>query len=261
MAQFSRPETPDVSTGGWTVTPLYEKIDEATYSDSDYITSSKNASADICEVNLSAVSDPTIHTGHTVRFRARCDKSSNGNIVATLMQGTTVIRSYDTGYLPTSFTPYSFTLTEGEAQAITDYSGLSLRFSGTCTANAYVFVSWAELEVPDASRSPSYSPSASPSYSPSLSPSPSPSLSPSSAPSFSPSLSPSPSPSLSPSPSPSLSPSPSPSISPSPSPSLSPSPNQSQIPIHSQIPSRIKQPALLVREEQVVEFKMRGRSP
>jgi len=149
MAQVARPETPDVSTGGWSPTPCYAAIDEETPNDGDYLTSSKNAAADVFEVNLGAVSDPNVHTGHTVNYRARCDKSSNGTIVVSLMEGSTTIRSYDPGYLGTSFGPYSFTLTEGEAQAINDYSALSLRFSGSCTANAYVFVSWAELQVPD----------------------------------------------------------------------------------------------------------------
>jgi len=149
MAQVARPETPDVSTGGWSPTPCYNEIDEETPNDGDYLTSTKNASADTFEVNLGAVSDPNVHTGHTINYRARCDKSSNGNIVVSLMQGAATIRSYDPGFLTTSFAPYSFTLTEGEAEAITDYSALSLRFSGTCTANAYVFVSWAELQVPD----------------------------------------------------------------------------------------------------------------
>jgi len=154
MTQYARPISPDISTGGWTPTPLYVQIDEETPGDSDYNTSTKNATADTFEVTLQSLSTPSVDTGHTVNYRARCDKSSNGNIAVSLVQGTTVIRSYDPGFLTTSFAPYSFTLTEGEAQNITDYTDLRLRFSGTCTANAYVFVSWAELQIPDAGAAP-----------------------------------------------------------------------------------------------------------
>lgn len=153
MTQYARPISPDISTGGWTTAPLWDDIEETPYSDLDYITSSKNAGGDICEVSLGAVSTPSVRTGHTVNYRARCDKTDNGTIIVSLVQGTTVIRSYDPGFLTTSFAPYSFTLSEAEAQNITNYGDLRLRFSGTCTANAYVFLSWAELQIPDAAPS------------------------------------------------------------------------------------------------------------
>jgi hypothetical protein len=150
MAQVATPISPDISQGGWSPTPLYAQIDEASPgSDLDYNTSSKNATGDTFEVTLSSLSDPNVHTEHTVNYRAMCDKSSNGTIVVSLVEGTTVIRSYDPGYLTTSFAPYSFTLTEGEAQSIGNYGNLRLRFVGNCIANAYVFLSWAEFRVPD----------------------------------------------------------------------------------------------------------------
>lgn len=151
MTQVATPISPDISAGGWSPSPLYAQIDEASPgSDLDYNTSAKNAGGDTFEVTLSSLSDPNVHTNHIVNYRARCDKASNGTVVVSLVEGTTVIRSYDPGYLTTSFAPYSFTLTEGEAQSISDYTNLRLRFVGTCTANAYVFVSWAEFRVPDA---------------------------------------------------------------------------------------------------------------
>jgi hypothetical protein len=51
VAQYARPSS-DVTVNSWTPTPLYQQIDESTYSDSDYI--QRNATA-YCEVKLSSV--------------------------------------------------------------------------------------------------------------------------------------------------------------------------------------------------------------
>jgi hypothetical protein len=71
--QFARPDA-DVTDGSWTnelgsATDLYASLDESTATDSDYIQSSVNPSSDVAEVALGNVSDPTVHTGHRVRYR------------------------------------------------------------------------------------------------------------------------------------------------------------------------------------------------
>jgi len=63
----------DVSAGSWTPstgTDLYATLDEATASDSDYDQSATTPSSDAMEVRLTALTDPTSSTGHTVRYRA-----------------------------------------------------------------------------------------------------------------------------------------------------------------------------------------------
>jgi len=152
MAQYARPISPDISTGGWTVTPLWEKIDEITPSDLDYITSIKNPIADTFEVTLSSVTDPGILLGHVIRVRAIDDKA-NGILDFYLYEGAN-LRASRTGIaLSTSWTTYDYTLTIGEADNIGNYSNLSLRVVASGTANNFVYVSWAEFEVPSAGTS------------------------------------------------------------------------------------------------------------
>ena len=80
---FSEPDSfygdsdPDVArpiadnrTGGWTATPLYQKIDESTRSDADYISSpgSTGTPTNDVEVELSGITDPESGYGHLLRY-------------------------------------------------------------------------------------------------------------------------------------------------------------------------------------------------
>ena len=53
MAQFGRPDG-DVTVGVWTTAPLWQSIDEASFSDADFISSNNNTN-DSAEVSLSNV--------------------------------------------------------------------------------------------------------------------------------------------------------------------------------------------------------------
>ena len=149
MAQYLRPINPDITVSGWTPTPLWAEIDEATPEDSDYIVSTKNPVSEICELTLSGVTDPEDHTGHIMRVRARDDKDT-GDLDMQLYEGATMRAQRMDVFITSSFVTYELTLTEVEAAAINDYSALSLRVSARGVANNYVYVSWIELEVPDA---------------------------------------------------------------------------------------------------------------
>lgn len=156
MAQFARPSS-DVSTGSWTTTPLWSKVDEVTASDSDFISSDNNTSGDTCQLGLSSVTDPGLSTGHVVRYRYR--KSGSGghtiDVVVELRQGATLIASQSHSNIGNTFTAGSFTLSTSEANAITDYSALQLHFirngdtGGSPGNRRSLEISWAELEVPD----------------------------------------------------------------------------------------------------------------
>jgi len=129
MAQFARPDS-DVTVGGWTPTPLYEKIDEATPSDADYIESATNPTSDLCEVGLSNVEDPEVSTGHVVRYRY-AKNASGGNVIdltVKLMQGAAEIASWTHNDISDTVTQAEQTLTGVQADAITDYTDLRLRF-------------------------------------------------------------------------------------------------------------------------------------
>lgn len=157
MTQSARPAS-DISTGSWSTAPLYAAIDEASASDSDFIQSGNaRLGDDTCEISLGAVSDPQAASGQVVRLRAKfyTNNSRTVEVQFGLYQGATLIATSTTGNLTTSFAAYSYTLSEAEADAITDYADLRLRLTGHMTGGAagtqaLAYVSWAVFECPDA---------------------------------------------------------------------------------------------------------------
>ena len=141
MAQFGRPSA-DTTIGNWEdelggTASIFQSIDETSPSDSDFVTSEFAPSSSPYVTKLSSVTDPNVSTGHTVRYRARKDPSTGAQIdlIVELRQGYvsegsqgTLIATDTEVNLPTSFTTFAFTLSSGEADSITDYSSLFLRF-------------------------------------------------------------------------------------------------------------------------------------
>ncbi len=141
MAQFGRPSA-DTTIGAWEdelggTASIFQSIDETSPNDSDFITSEFDPSASPYVTALTSVTDPNVSTGHTVRYRARKDPSTGAQIDLTveLRQGYvsegspgTLIASEVQLDLPTSFTTFALVLSGGEADSITDYSDLFLRF-------------------------------------------------------------------------------------------------------------------------------------
>jgi type 1 glutamine amidotransferase len=167
-AQYARPDG-DQSVTNWTgvgASPYYDEIDESSTDDDTTYTQSPSvasgSSTDDAEFTLIDVTDPAIHTGHTVRYRWRNPGSDFGggdiSFIARLMQGGTTIASQSHSYssveAQTTYTTSSFTLTTGEAANITNYNDLRIKFDITidcavACSHKYVRVTWAELEVPD----------------------------------------------------------------------------------------------------------------
>ena len=161
-AQFARPDS-DASIGSWTGSPVntvgnrWQNIDETSASDSDFVRSQNDPSNSAAEFGLSNVTDPLLSSGHIVRYRYRKGETGGGqpgtvNITVELRQGTTVIASQTHNNAGTSFADGSFTLTSGQADGITDYTDLRLRFSANKSAGARTSwgeISWAELETPN----------------------------------------------------------------------------------------------------------------
>ena len=158
MAQFARPSsniTQTSFTGGYTA------IDESSASDADFAYGANNTAA-VLEVGLSSVEDPESSSGHT--FRYRLAKTNNGTVdgggnavtvTVGLYQGTTLIAEDTAKTVTGTWTAYSLTLNGTQADSITNYADLRLRFttsaSGGSAANRRGgAVSWAELEAPDA---------------------------------------------------------------------------------------------------------------
>src|SRR3990170_379798 len=130
MAQLARPDGDITNTGNGG----FADIDETTPSDSDFWWGDNNQ-ADELEVSLSNVTDPVSSSGHTFRYRIAKTNAGvvdgGGNAVtvtARLMQGTTQIATDVAQTATGTWTQYAYTLTSGEADAITNYTDLRLEF-------------------------------------------------------------------------------------------------------------------------------------
>lgn len=135
MPQFARPSADTVRTA-WTdeaggTTSIYTGIDEASAEDTEFIKTAAPPGTNEFETLLTAVTDPVSSSNHVMRWRRRKQPASGSadiNLTVRLLQGTTQIVSRADNTLPGTFTDTSYTLSAGEADAITDYSDLRLEF-------------------------------------------------------------------------------------------------------------------------------------
>lgn len=136
--QIQRPVA-DVLTVGWSPTPgspstAFDKVDEIVADDADYVSSAPAPDgSDPLELELSTVSDPLSSDDHIFRYRIR--KSAAGgaqvDMLVELVEGTTVIESWNHVDISNDWTTHEQTLGATEADSITDYSDLRLRFTPT----------------------------------------------------------------------------------------------------------------------------------
>ena len=146
MAQFARPDA-DITDGTWlnasaSATDMYQSIDEDVSSpnDADYIESVAAPSSAACAFGLSNVEDPVSSSGHIMRWR-RGKNTAGGatiNLTVELRQGYTgegsqgtLINSFADNTIPDSFTTTTDTLSGAEADSITNYADLQVRFVAT----------------------------------------------------------------------------------------------------------------------------------
>lgn len=149
MAQFARPDA-DTDRGAWTThtggtTNLWDTINETVASDSDYVQSSASpADPDILKVTLSNVTDPTSSTGHIVRYRYQNAVSGGDAIDLTvrLMQGAVEIASWAHADVANGWSDAAQTLSGGQADAITDYTALSLWFEAQASGETLLLWRW-----------------------------------------------------------------------------------------------------------------------
>src|SRR5215217_6762135 len=130
--------TSDVTDGSWlnelgSNTNLYASIDESVASDVDYIISSAISSglSDTCEVGLTSLGDPVSSSSHTVAYRYRAQGAGTMNLTVRLMQGASIIASWTHTSVSTSYAVATQTLSGAEADSISDYADLRLRFVAT----------------------------------------------------------------------------------------------------------------------------------
>jgi hypothetical protein len=157
---YLRPNSDVSNPGGWVdqaggTTNLYSTIDEVTADDTDYNKGPNCPTNAAMTVGLQSGTDPESSSGHVVHFRARHPAGSvpATTLTVSLLQNGTLISSL-AQLLPISNTwvDYSFTLTGSEADSITDYSQLQLKFNSTrstaCLGSPHSEVSYADLLLP-----------------------------------------------------------------------------------------------------------------
>lgn len=141
MAQFGRPST-DTTREAWeeddgTTTDIFDQIDEVSFDDADFIRSALVPTNDVYVTKLTAVTDPLQSTGHVLRYRYGKDASAGAQIDITVQLRQGYVNEGSPGTLIAGQTHTnvgvfpiagSLTLSGAEADAITNYADLFLRF-------------------------------------------------------------------------------------------------------------------------------------
>jgi len=130
MSQFSFPKS-DTSTGAWTTTPLYPKIEDN--SDVTYVISKLLTTPDTFQCDLDTITDPYQYDGHQSRLRFRQDAAPGQTVSWTwvLKQSSTTIQTGSYGGGNTSFLTPSNNLSVAQAESITNYSALNITVTAT----------------------------------------------------------------------------------------------------------------------------------
>jgi hypothetical protein len=144
MAQIAVPTT-DTVRDNWeeddgTTTDIFDQIDEgsAAGSDADFIRTVLAPTSDVYVTKLTTLEDPVSSSDHVVRIRRSKDSAGGATINLTVQlrqgytnegaQGTLIATPMNAVAIDETWTTTSYTLSGAEADAITDYSSLYLRF-------------------------------------------------------------------------------------------------------------------------------------
>ena len=136
---FLRPNA-DVDVTGWTLLPINEKLDEVTPDDA----TTETISQDFDDSGSEQVHDFEVHLSNpgdtpngtevmTIRVRHRLEIELGAtvvnNVIIRLKQGGTTIRQYNTSSNEGSYVTTTFTLSQAQKDAITDYDDLRIFYS------------------------------------------------------------------------------------------------------------------------------------
>lgn len=143
MPQLARPDNDFNNPGAFTdqaggSTDIYTRIDEVAVDDADYVRSPASPANAVYVARLSDITDPASSSGHILRMRTSTDLDSQEVLdftqqlrqgyVSEGSQGTLIASQARTGVSSTTWITSSYTLSGAEADAITDYTALFLRF-------------------------------------------------------------------------------------------------------------------------------------
>jgi len=127
MAQNIKPVS-DVADGDWIASVgnnLAAVLDEAVQDDTDYIYVSGTSTTG-AQVELADATDPSRADAHIVSYRVT--GNNQANLIVSLLENTNVRATWIENTVPSEYTNYARTLTNAEADSITDYTDLRLLF-------------------------------------------------------------------------------------------------------------------------------------
>ena len=133
LPQVLRP-TSDVAAGGWTPSTgasLYGVLNETSADDGDYIQSGDNPNADLCEVALTAASDPHASSGYIVQYRVYKDGTATAALLFRLMEGAVQRATWTVSDVPSTPTTGAYELTTAEVDSIGDHADLRVQMEAT----------------------------------------------------------------------------------------------------------------------------------
>lgn len=149
MVQTARPDGPDTD-GSWSAvssSTLWQATSDQ--SDSSYAALSAFTLDDEFIVTIDSLTDPEDHTGHTITMRAAIDFSSQ-SFTLTLYEGTTPRKTDTHTVSSSSFSDFTTTLTEAEAEAIGNYANLKIGVTASFQGFGEPQIAELSFEVPDA---------------------------------------------------------------------------------------------------------------
>lgn len=154
--EYLRPDE-DVSTGFWDTNdqgfPAYEKIDEVTPNDSDYIRSTQQPSNQGATFGLSSGTFTIVgqRVNHVLRLRHQTTSGVGSvNLTVELYTGISLVKQVSYTNLRQSVQQREILLTVSEANQL-DYTDLNVKFIANTNdgSSKEVRVTWVELEVPN----------------------------------------------------------------------------------------------------------------
>jgi hypothetical protein len=142
MPQYGRPES-DITKTSFvnqvaSSANLWNVLDEVTPDNADFIVSNTSPVNNVYVCKLSSMTDPLTNTGHVVNFTYARSVDTNAeqiDLIAELRQNYaneasqgTHIANTVVSDIPYTWTANTITLTLAQAESITDYANLFLRF-------------------------------------------------------------------------------------------------------------------------------------
>lgn len=127
----------DISLNGWTdqaggTTDIWQAIDELTADDDDYVRSPLGPASEIYTFHLSDAVDPSVSGGHIIRYRYhKEDAIGTVSLTVRLLDGASEIAEWVHSDITDTVTEASQTLTDAQADSITDYTDLRVELEAS----------------------------------------------------------------------------------------------------------------------------------